>query len=985
MRTILCVGWLVVLTGWAQEAREAGERGGSIGTGEAAGPGMRVAVPNLARPEWHPYADPSQGREGYRLNDQAVNEFRLYDFYPRQADYYLKAEEVPELIPAHPGMEAGLFGHWGKYSQFHLSDTRWRRMDFGSVLGGVIRPGGRVLTKAITVSLAGGRLATCFDPLTLTYPAVWSDGFLTLGTRRWGMMSNLGVGGTMRLVAPSGLAWTRSGEAGLEGEAHAYLGYYRHGDEIVFRYRLGETHILDHPSALPIDGDSLFTRTLRLTGHRGSTELSLFSLPNPPEGNLQILQQEANRMLIEIGGRRLGFAVKTNASSPSGVAFKRGDDGLPRLVLKDTEANLVVKLYVMPDASEWTALEKILEMDAIVDPESKTHGAQRRWPEAFTLPGIVSPGKGPYVVDTLPVPTINPYQSMMFLSGLSFFENGDAAVATFFGDVWRVTGINDSLEAVRWKRYATGLNQPLGLEIVDGKVFVLGKDQITILHDLNGNQEADYYENFCHDFVTSPGGHDYNTGLQRDAEGNFYFATKHAGIYQISPDGREAQIIATGLRNPNGIGVSPGGRVVTSPQQGQWAPASMIIEAQRGAFYGFPKDRVDQPIAPPLCYVPRGVDNSTGGQLFVNSDRWGPLKGQLLSFSFGDCSHYLVLRDAEGGRPQGAVVPLRGEFESGAHRARFHPVDGQLYVVGSQGWGNYAVEDGSFQRVRYTGMPVYYPSGFQVFENGIRVDFPRSLADETVDVASDLFAQQWNYQYSKGYGSPEFSVRQPERLGHDRIGIRSAHVLPGRKSLFVEMPDLIPVMQVHLRMHLNFEDGTRFSTDLYPTILRLGSRFTGFPNPAPGGANKPRELELRILDLPAVVSGSHQEGAPGRPVTLKAITGLKYDQPFIKVKAGERVSLTLENTDVMPHNWVLVGFEGYTRVGEASVRMLNDPLAFQKQFVPASRDVIVHTPVVNPNESVTIHFNAPTAAGEYPYLCTYPGHWQLMRGTLIVY
>ena len=137
---------------------------------------------------------------------------------------------------------------------------------------------------------------------------------------------------------------------------------------------------------------------------------------------------------------------------------------------------------------------------------------------------------------------------MMFLSGLSFFENGDAAVATFFGDVWRVTGINDLLEAVRWKRYATGLNQPLGLEIVDGKVFVLGKDQITILHDLNGNQEADYYENFCHDFVTSPGGHDYNTGLQRDAEGNFYFATKHAGIYQISPDGREAQIIATGLR-----------------------------------------------------------------------------------------------------------------------------------------------------------------------------------------------------------------------------------------------------------------------------------------------------------------------------------------------------------------------------------------------------------------------------------------------------
>ena len=121
-----------------------------------------------------------------------------------------------------------------------------------------------------------------------------------------------------------------------------------------------------------------------------------------------------------------------------------------------------------------------------------------------------------------------------------------------------------------------------------------------------------------------------------------------------------------------------------------------------------------------MVWIPRGVDNSTGGMEFVRSDRWGPLGNSLLGFSYGYGSHYLILIDKNNPRKQGAIVPLEGEFSSGVTRGRINPVDGQLYVVGTEGWGNYASEDGCFARVRYTGKPVFKPGAFRVAENGLR-------------------------------------------------------------------------------------------------------------------------------------------------------------------------------------------------------------------------------------------------------------------------
>src|SRR4029453_16192855 len=85
------------------------------------------------------------------------------------------------------------------------------------------------------------------------------------------------------------------------------------------------------------------------------------------------------------------------------------------------------------------------------DLEPLTKPGPARWSPLETR-GVIGREKGPYVVDTLAVPYENPWKALMFLSGVDFFRNGDAAVCTIHGDVWMVRGIDEKLENLRGKR-----------------------------------------------------------------------------------------------------------------------------------------------------------------------------------------------------------------------------------------------------------------------------------------------------------------------------------------------------------------------------------------------------------------------------------------------------------------------------------------------------------------------------------------------------
>jgi uncharacterized cupredoxin-like copper-binding protein len=104
-----------------------------------------------------------------------------------------------------------------------------------------------------------------------------------------------------------------------------------------------------------------------------------------------------------------------------------------------------------------------------------------------------------------------------------------------------------------------------------------------------------------------------------------------------------------------------------------------------------------------------------------------------------------------------------------------------------------------------------------------------------------------------------------------------------------------------------------------------------------------------------------------------------------KVKAGAPVKLIFENPDATPHNLVLCvpGFED--QIGEAANQMATLPDAFEKMdFLPRTDKILHATKMLQPNQTDTLRFHAPQQPGRYPYICTFPGHYLVMRGVMVV-
>jgi putative heme-binding domain-containing protein len=612
-----------------------------------------------------------------------------------------------------------------------------------------------------------------------------------------------------------------------------------------------------------------------------------------------------------------------------------------------------------------------------------TRGGPAQWPQMLATRGTLGTER-PYAIDTIEPPFKNPWNALLFFGDHDFLPDGSAMLCTMQGDVWHVTGLDDRLQHVRWRRFASGLHHALGLVVADGRVHVLGRDQITRLHDLNGDGEADYYECVSNAYETSPAGHDFICGLQRDRQGRFYTASGKQGLIRITPGAaRPVEVLATGLRNPDGLGLTSAGVLTAPNSEGEWVPSSMICEIRPGGSYGYLGPRNGEPPDLPLVYLPRGIDNSSAAQVEVTSPRWGPMQGQLVHLSFGAGAYFLVLREQVDGQPQGAVVPLPGVFRSGAHRGRFNPRDDQLYVSGMAGWGTYTPDDGCFQRVRYTGDPVQLPVAFHAHENGVVLTFSRPLDRAIAEQPDQQFAQVWNYRYSSGYGSPDLSTQHPGLPGHDPLPIRSSHVLADGKSLFLEFPDLQPVNQLHL--YLRVDSGP--PRELFATVHRLAAPFTGFPGYKPQSktiAAHPLLADLAAMRVPKSPNPWRAAIRGARPIQLAAGKNLTYSTTALSARAGEPIKLTFSNPDVVPHNWALARPGSLMKVGGLVNKIIAEPDAAARHYIPRSEDILVYTDIVEPGLDFTIFFQAPREKGRYPFLCTFPGHWMVMNGVLTV-
>lgn len=114
---------------------------------------------------------------------------------------------------------------------------------------------------------------------------------------------------------------------------------------------------------------------------------------------------------------------------------------------------------------------------------------------------------------------------------------------------------------------------------------------------------------------------------------------------------------------------------------------------------------------------------------------------------------------------------------------------------------------------------------------------------------------------------------------------------------------------------------------------------------------------------------------------------LAYDKAELTCKAGQKVKVTLNNNGGIlpqPHNFILMKPGTLDKVGALANAMLSDPKAMDKSYIPESPDIIASMKLVQPGQTGSVEFTAPAEAGDYPYACTFPGHWLLMRGILKV-
>ena len=120
-------------------------------------------------------------------------------------------------------------------------------------------------------------------------------------------------------------------------------------------------------------------------------------------------------------------------------------------------------------------------------------------------------------------------------------------------------------------------------------------------------------------------------------------------------------------------------------------------------------------------------------------------------------------------------------------------------------------------------------------------------------------------------------------------------------------------------------------------------------------------------------------------MTISAVPNqLAFTPNRIELSTDTEVIVRFENPDLMIHNLVIIDRESGEHVGTLADQLALQPDAIKRGYIPDSPKVLAATPLVHPNAKSEIHFRTPSTPGDYPFLCTFPGHWRVMRGLLIV-
>ncbi|MFK7850741.1 MAG: DUF6797 domain-containing protein [Akkermansiaceae bacterium] len=697
--------------------------------------------------------------------------------------------------------------------------------------------------KGFSIDL-GDNWRALYDTETLRLVTVYNGGIEWGGTPWTGQHGKIiTMANKDALVVTSGISGWADAEGSFEDKraipghgnmGHGtFTGHYRHGREIVLEYEVNGTGVLEHLARK----DGAVTRSFEF-GDRAS-EL------------LFVVADESGTFKVTDGGKSAVSESGLKVSATDGLVLLADSDNGRRLLGKVAKGNgdLVASISYSKGGAKGTVLKP--------DFDKLTAGGAGIWKEVLTTEGKVSTKKDqPYVTDVLTLPEDNPWKSNLRFGGFDFIDKDSAALSSWNGDVWIVRGLEGDWKELKWQRIASGLFETLGLKVVDGQIYVNGRDQITKLIDLNEDGEIDYFKVFNRDVYVSANFHEFAFDLQTDAEGNFYFSKggpvrgggrnfekilpHHGIVAKVSKDGKKFEVLATGLRAPGGVGIGPDGQITTGENEGTWQPCckiNFLPTNEIPSFFGTEQTRQslkDAPYREPLVYLPMDVDNSGGSQIWIPKyANFGLKTGELLHLSYGKSSIYRVLPVTRSGKLQGGVVKMPISLQSSAMRARFHG-DGSMYVLGFRGWQTNAANKCAFQRIRYNedAGPILLPNKLEYTDQGVKISFPVKLDEELAEDPTSFSVQRWDYVRGPQYGSGEFSVDKVDKearelalkkeskkfRNRDTAKVESAKLSSDGMTVELKIEGMKPSMSLKVGYDLEDLDGEVLNSEVHMTV-----------------------------------------------------------------------------------------------------------------------------------------------------------------------
>ncbi|CAG5018781.1 hypothetical protein DYBT9275_06070 [Dyadobacter sp. CECT 9275] len=627
----------------------------------------------------------------------------------------------------------------------------------------------------------------------------------------------------------------------IPAEKGRWKGVYVHGDKAIFNYSVGRTNVFEMPGSARLEDQVIFTRTIRMNGPSEDLYLTAAEVrgasASERRGGITYVYHGAGKDTVTA----IGILGKGN------IDWQTEADGNRYLTVKipaGAAREATVAIWKGPSKKR-SVFEKFCKKTHITFPDF-TAGGPAPWKETVLTQGELSPDTAAFVTDRLTLPLHNSWKRNVRVADIAFFRDGRAAVVTFEGDVWTIDGISSGLQNLKWRRIASGLHEPMSVEIVNERVYVFGREGIVLLRDLNGDGVTDFYENFSNimpqssesrewaaDMVTAPDGGFYiakggslsnGPGVTAPVAKGFRAGSSLSGtILKIAPDGLKYEVIATGLRGPY-LGINARtGMLTASDQQGNFVPSTPIYLIKKGDYYGVEptRHRNDNPsVAPPLTWIPHSVDRSSISQAWVTSTKMGPLNGNLIHFSFGHPGLFRVLIDSTSQVIQGGVSFIQAAYPAPTSKGAMNPLDEQLYVAGFNLWGSSSNGLSALLRLRYTGKPSYMPNLFRAGKQGIILGFDSELKAEEATAVSSFLVKRWDYKRTEEYGSGHFKTDGTP--GEETIPVAASYLSADRKKVLLLIPEMTEVMQMEVSYRLLAKDGHQINDQFWFTVNKVG-------------------------------------------------------------------------------------------------------------------------------------------------------------------